>query len=642
MSFKTSIKRILLFGMSVCVAIFFMFWIEVEPYSKVTEHKLGHFVPNVSGVCVLPKHDPYDPEVMRYFWKPKPLHCKRFEDLIYVNKSGFLLFNETSILASGNTLHSIRCNTHAIIRHDDYTVDFASALSLAHDTPRQAESDYVQVECYDSYGTHIYQQLLFSVNTKLNKNYNKIKPETKNELSVVMFGLDAVSNVMAKRQLPNTVKYLVEQLGAFEFKGYTKVASNSFPNIFSLLSGKKSRPTSTYKNQYVDHVTPMIWTNYSQKGYATFFSEDFPDMSIFNQVTKGFDVVPTDHYFRPYFLAAYNRSKPFSFVKANNKQMSCRGCCFGNQAKHTIQIDHLKQFIEMYRGKKKFAFSWHTRMGHNDPQLLSLCDNDVLNFLKWMKNDGCLNTTILFVMADHGSYHDYIRNTPVGRIEERIPMMYVVMPQHLLDTTPHLLDTLTWNSNQLTSHFDTHATLKDILGGHFQYQNNVKKKQKDTQISFFQKIPKSRTCQDAKVIAAYCPCYSQKSLDRNSTMVFDIARKAVDSLNAMLAKDKHKCFRLDLNYVEDAQLLTSNFNADSASTKMSLFRYVQKMFDVSYDTILVLFRTHPGEAMFEATATYTSHGDITIMDPIIRSNSYGNQSYCTTKRSLKPFCLCLK
>jgi hypothetical protein len=57
---------------------------------------------------------------------------------------------------------------------------------------------------------------------------------------------------------------------------------------------------------------------------------------------------------------------------------------------------------------------------------IKLGDLDFLDFLTFLKEDGHLNKSVLFFVSDHGSRVDKIRNTPIGRIEERLPFFSIV------------------------------------------------------------------------------------------------------------------------------------------------------------------------------------------------------------------------
>jgi len=56
-------------------------------------------------------------------------------------------------------------------------------------------------------------------------------------LSVLMLGIDAQSRMNFLRQMPLTYNFLTQNLSGVEFKGYTKVGDNTFPNVVPILTG---------------------------------------------------------------------------------------------------------------------------------------------------------------------------------------------------------------------------------------------------------------------------------------------------------------------------------------------------------------------------------------------------------------------
>lgn len=47
----------------------------------------------------------------------------------------------------------------------------------------------------------------------------------------------------------------------------------------------------------------MIWTEYDNDGYVTLYAEDSPKTNTFNTRFHGFEMPPTTHYMRPFWLA---------------------------------------------------------------------------------------------------------------------------------------------------------------------------------------------------------------------------------------------------------------------------------------------------------------------------------------------------
>jgi hypothetical protein len=65
---------------------------------------------------------------------------------------------------------------------------------------------------------------------KYSKNITKIE-----ELSILFLGVDSVSRSNMIRYMPETRKYLLQNMSAFELIGYNKVADNTFVNTILVI-----------------------------------------------------------------------------------------------------------------------------------------------------------------------------------------------------------------------------------------------------------------------------------------------------------------------------------------------------------------------------------------------------------------------
>lgn len=155
-----------------------------------------------------------------------------------------------------------------------------------------------------------------------------------------------------------------------------------------------------------------------------------------------------------------------------------------------------------------------------------------MKFLKSSLSEGLFNRTVIFVLGDHGNRMDFIRQTKVGTIEDRMPMVTVILPEWVSVKHPSWKESLRDNRLRLTSTYDIYATFKHILS-----TLNNKRKSTDIEqqllnnivnqsvrnhfataskgLSFFEPIPLIRTCDDAGIAQWLCLCHEgqQKQLD---------------------------------------------------------------------------------------------------------------------------------
>lgn len=111
---------------------------------------------------------------------------------------------------------------------------------------------------------------------------------------------------------------------------------------------------------------------------------------------------------------------------------------------HLIQMKYFEQLIQNYEKKPFFALNWLTELAHDWLSQVSAADKDIEEMLK--REEEKLQNTFLFMFSDHGHRFDQIRQTMIGRLEERMPFFSIHVPQKLLKQFPELKEVLEWNS----------------------------------------------------------------------------------------------------------------------------------------------------------------------------------------------------
>ena len=605
---------------------------------------------NIHSACVIPQLNPYDPSIMKFVWDPDPLICDSVPSLMFVDKSGLIQFNMSSISYYGGDVSKLECEYRICSRHNgDDHVTFSEAVLFK--PPTYIASDFFSVTCKTYVGNIVYERLLTNVALNSTNSSKTVKPESENQLSVMLFGLDSVSRSCAIRKLPKTFKYLTENLDAYDFEGHMKVGENTLPNIVPLLTGLRvwtsEVPIKDYAKEHYDSF-PFIWRNFSQAGYATMFAEDMAEFSTFNYLTKGFFRIPTDHYMRPYYLGLAEMDKlqnklqyVFRFLENRKINLQKRSAmCYKDKPHHIIQLDYLMKFFQNYKMKRKFALSFMTEIAHEYPNFLSYGDEDFLEFLQWMKKEGHLRHTVLIVFSDHGARIDEIRNTFIGRIEERMPLVIIYIPEHIKRNFPKLDANMQLNTKRLSTNFDLHQTLVDILQKNLHsptvsYFNN-----KVRGISLFRPLPESRSCEDAWIPENYCACYSSTPINISTNQ---IVRQAADEIVLNLNFRLHSepsCAQLELFRIQEAYQISHGLEHTSTeNTGISLFQFFKPEQEPEL-RYLVVIETVPGHAIFEATYEFSTSRGGRLIEEVVRVNKYGHQGDCISSKRLRPLCYC--
>ena len=82
-------------------------------------------------------------------------------------------------------------------------------------------------------------------------------------------------------------------------------------------------------------------------------------------------------------------------------------------------------------------------------------------------------------------------------MEERLPFLAVRVPDWFRERYPHKAASLRHNSDRLTTPFDLHETLLDVLDMNRPHHNVTTSRPRG--YSFFHDIPDNRTCDDAAI-----------------------------------------------------------------------------------------------------------------------------------------------
>lgn len=276
-------------------------------------------------------------------------------------------------------------------------------------------------------------------------------------------GTDAVSRGNLERHMPNTFWYLKENLSAIDFRGFTKVADNTEPNMVAALMGlttdelnkHKCREKGT-KNKFDD--CPLIWKEFSEQGYATAYGEDATWMALFHYNKLGFVKEPTDYYNRPYFVLSEKH------IGHNaGRGSAAANLCQGNKRSIDVVHDYSLSVAEALKDIPYFGFFWTSSLTHDYLQLASAADEPSLRYLQEFNRRGFLQNTVLFFISDHGQRWGSFRSTYAGMLEERLPFVMLVLPPWFKEEYPEVWANLGTNTRRLTSTFDIHVTLRDIL-----------------------------------------------------------------------------------------------------------------------------------------------------------------------------------
>lgn len=643
---------------SILVGIVYLFSsIELEsllPFDQIAKfpelpdsfNSLNGYLINTPG-CRIPEMDPRDHTVITYIFKPDEINCKGLPPLFNSNLTSLFIVNEHLSHYKITNMSDLKCYYQEFWRRDpignekDTQIAFSKSCTPLTDTVVDINVEFVKVLCNDTNGKHVYEDYFAFV--PLKKKVDS-PPTSGVKPNILVLGLDAVSRVNVHRQLPKTCDYLNKELHAVEMLGYNKVADNTFVNLIPVLTGlfegelkKACWPSS---NSRFDKCS-FLWHNFSKQGYLTAYGEDCAWIGIFNYGKKGFIKQSTDYYF-----TSFNGKMENSI--GTYKDFNCVECVGGRKT-YEVTLDYIRKFVLRMKVDLApyFGFFWSSTLSHDYLNRPALGDENYLDLLHYLKENDHLKNTVLILMSDHGIRWGGIRQTYQGQLEERLPFVFIVLPDWMKEKYPMAVRNLNKNSRRLTTPFDLHETLQDLLD-----LNNLKSVKKIVKepvfrgYSLFNEIPSNRTCEDAAIDSHWCTCQQSVEVMPNDTIAVAAAEFAVNNINSLL-EGYAQCATLGLDSILNARVLY--YDAKHFTDKKSVKDYT------------ITLKTMPGEAVFEVTvrnkekqqqvlktrtdkpstvSTPDRWENFTVTGTVSRLNLYGKQSYCITDFHLKLYCYC--
>ncbi|XP_076316111.1 uncharacterized protein LOC143228710 [Tachypleus tridentatus] len=592
--------------------------------------------------CHIPKWDVFDPTVKMFYQNisGKSL-CDGIPSFIEVKPNAQLEINDT-ILTKYYVFPSsvnISCSYRPIFRdpgelnkRTDKKFKLGKPKTLVFGVPLQEE--FIIVKC--SHDGELLHEEYISM-TPLKKHVEERcaekvkmlpKPET---LNVMLIGIDSISALNFVRHFEKTNNYLHRVLKPIQLMGYNKVGDNTFPNLTPFLTGQfiDYYWNETRKKMFFDGLD-FVWKEYSRRGFRTMFAEDAPNIATFNYLKKGFLEPPTDYYYRPFALA----------LEKSDIMKKSKTHCIQEKLEMQLIFNYIKQFTGTMKDKMFILFAFVARLTHDNFNYAGYADEPSYQLLKHLHETGALYNSMLIFFSDHGIRFGNIRKTYIGKFEERMPFLFIVLPAWFHAKYPDISRNLHTNQRRLTTPFDIHATLVHLLS---------LTKDKETfstsrGISLFTEIPANRTCEDASILPHWCTCNKHEKVEVTDPTVHSAAKVLVTIVNHRLSSYVNVCVPLTLDHVLDARLFVANekllrFQKNVNDVVNRHVKYGDKI-EAPEDYLLTVV-VSPSKAVFESTVRYDRKNEVfSVLDDVSRLNRYGNQSACIKNARLRKFCFC--
>nr|XP_022914226.1 uncharacterized protein LOC111424779 isoform X1 [Onthophagus taurus] len=634
----SALKLIIIFLAICCLYIVYtqMFTVEDEVLKneRVVLMEKAIFAEDNKFVCKQPVLPINSPEMMKFVKEVPKISCLNTDNPDWVLCEDSECFIKDSIKSM---MDGVKCKFTDLKRVSDHNVRDAHEYHISEDKYTLRNSDVVKIQCNSN--SNEWSSIKTAIRADpeiLQRTGWNYTPKNGLKMNVLMFGLDSVSRNTFIRKLPLSYKYLVDVLGAHVLEGYNIVGDGTPQALTPILTGftelELPDVRKRYLNtQYVD-VYPFIWYNYSKNGYVTAFFEDLPSTGTYTYRLNGFKKQPTDHYMRPYYLAS------------NSYYSKWKRLCDGEIPRHKVMLNHIKNFFSVYKEKPKFLFGFHGELSHDDYNLVGIADEDIVDFFRDLNESGALNNTILIVMADHGHRFADIRNTLQGKLEERMPFFSFRFPPWFKTTHKDLYDTFVSNLHVLTTPFDIHSTLHDIL----EKTSPIKGNLSNRSLSLFSSISETRTCANAYIEPHWCACLDWDDLNPNDEVVPLLIKAFLDTVNGYTNENRDICAELTVSDVMSVTKLKANdklMKFKQTSDRDGFAPNLSGSTKVLTEMYQIKVKTTPGDGIYEASITHpvtTNDYNLKLSD-VSRINMYGDQARCIvdTQPNLRKYCYCL-
>ncbi|XP_023941521.1 uncharacterized protein LOC112048274 [Bicyclus anynana] len=587
--------------------------------------------------CDIPKLDPFAKEVAQ-FEKPVPKVVCYGKDWVKCYHSTCRVVPE--IL---NSTKDIVCSYSDIVYINDFKRIVEPHFDIyGGDVYELDRSDHVKVVCSGKHIDSVLPSKWIGYTLGFRKSVHPKASKPAEPINVLIIGFDSTSKNGFIRRMPKSYKVLTEILGATVLNGYNIVGDGTPAALFPILTGQTELELPDVRRKTSNNGTLdasiFMFDKLKEYGYRTAYFEDMPAIGTFQYRFNGFNHQPADHYLRAFYLEESANGQ-----KWHNKKTKY---CVGDRPQYKLMLNITDQFLNL--DAKKFCFTFIADITHDDFNMISTADDDFAEFLMDFQRQSREEDTLLFVMGDHGPRYANVRDTFQGKLEERLPLMAVRLPDAFVKSNPSAQESLLKNAEVLTTPHDIYATVADVLNlRHFWNNYKIKGADLTRGLTLLEPIPKNRSCSEAGIEPHWCSCLSWENVSTSDPLYQKSANAFVDFINSLTETVRTKCVPRTLTSVAWVMRQRANtgvltfVGAKDADGYVGKFgRKVQPLTE-NYQVKLTV---GPGRGVYEASMTYVVKEDRFQLDTrdISRTNAYNDEPHCISASlpSLNMYCYC--
>lgn len=389
---------------------------------------------------------------------------------------------------------------------------------------------------------------------------------------VLCLTLDSVSRRNFFRKLPKTLEFLnslkEEDYRVFDFKIHNVVGEYSASNILPMFYGDVTfkRLKARVKDELFYKTS--VYRFAQEEGWATMLIEESCENDLAAYIGEKPQV---DHLVSNFWCAA----KRFYGFKNNSMKQRC----IAQHNSHVFAYNYVKEFTELYSHLNQWQFAFINTAHENTGKVIETLDQDTADFLADFLENHLDKDVLVMLTGDHGMRYGEWFKTVDGSHEHRLPLGMFIASRSLLDKHPSSIDTLTHNSNRLTSKLDLYVTVRHLIDpdgitrDSQKYSRNPQTELKTAASNRYkpvslllEKVPNNRTCADIGIPVFWCSCLKFLPVTLPMTQNFDslindLAQEVVFQINEEAYSPKsarqHICQKLTLREVKQLWVLST-------------------------------------------------------------------------------------
>ncbi|KAL3219914.1 hypothetical protein MRX96_005668 [Rhipicephalus microplus] len=286
------------------------------------------------------------------------------------------------MLSYNATVQGTQCRYTVVSRNESAEIpDAEPILGPAQKLPfgKEIDAEYVQVSCEASGKLLFTEYFLIPQPKQPLQDTNEPQldePSSSRKMSVLILGIDSTSRMNFNRLMKKTRKYIVEELGAFEFLGLNKVGDSSFPNQLPLLSGISGPDAESLFQSHNFDTFPLLWNTFKLEGYTTLFLEEMPYCGLFTYPNYlGFKRPPTSYY-------------PEAVLRKMDEKGGSDRFCVGSRLKSKVLIRYLAEVLKLNSDSRMFSYVWLSDVTHNSLKGGEVIDRPLERFFRELSDTG--------------------------------------------------------------------------------------------------------------------------------------------------------------------------------------------------------------------------------------------------------------